>query len=340
MSAETTRRALAWAHGCLSVQSAGGMLGPVLFLLPDGRQVSPLHVAPWGNDPERETLPEILMELRGEWPCVPFGSDAERLLPEGWSATGESFAGADVPHGQSSNVHWDWGACDDRQITMECHYPENHPIRLLRRRIVPDPNAAAVDLTLEIEARRPCRLPIGLHPTFRLPNRPGSVVIEPGAYDQVWSFPGDVEPGAALFSPDRQWPSLSKVETRDGATIDASRVPLAEDTEDLLQLKGIDGSLALHYRDEGFRARLAWQKEHFPSLLLWFSNRGRKAYPWNGRHVALGVEPIASAFDLGPAVSTADNPIAASGVATAIAFEPGQTFTTRYRLSVEAAPIG
>ncbi|MGE6781766.1 hypothetical protein ACQKGL_04525 [Ensifer adhaerens] len=340
MSVQTTRRALAWAHGCLSVQSSGGMLGPVLFLLPDGRQVSPLHVAPWGNDPGRETLPAILRELRGEWPCVPFGSDADRSLPDGWSATGESFEGAGVPHGHSSNVYWAWGACDDRQITMECRYPENHPIRLLRRRILPDPQAAAIDLTLEIEPRRSCRLPIGLHPTFRLSTRPGSVAIEPGAYDRVWSFPGDVEPGAALFAPDRQWPSLRKVEARDGLTIDASQVPLVEETEDLLQLSGIDGTLALHYRDEGFRARLSWQKEHFPSLLLWYSNRGRKAYPWNGRHVALGVEPIASAFDLGPAVSTGDNPIAASGVATAIAFEPGQTFTTRYRLSVEAAPIG
>jgi hypothetical protein len=340
VSAETTRRALAWAHGCLSVQSLGGMLGPVLFLLPDGRQVSPLQVAPWGNDPERETLPEILKELRGEWPCVPFGSDASRTLPAGWSVDGESFDGAGVPHGHSSNVHWAWGACDDRQIAMECHYPENHPIRLLRRQIVPDPNAPSIDITLEIEARRPCRLPIGLHPTFRLPSRPGSVTIEPGAHDRVWSFPADVEPGAALFSPDRQWLSLGKVETRKGVMLDASQVPLVEETEDLLQLSGIDGSLALHYRDEGFRARLTWQNEHFPSLLLWYSNRGRKAYPWNGRHVALGVEPIASAFDLGPAVSTGDSPIAGSGVATAIAFEPDQTFTTRYRLSVEAAPIG
>ncbi|OCP00551.1 MULTISPECIES: hypothetical protein [unclassified Ensifer] len=340
MRAETTRRALAWAHGCLSVQSLGGMLGPVLFLLPDGRQVSPLHVAPWGNDAKRETLPETLQELRGEWPCVPFGSDADRSLPAGWSATGESFEGASVPHGQGSNAHWTWGDCDDRRITMQCHYPEEHPIRLLRRRIVPDPHAAAVDITLEIEARRPCRLPIGLHPTFRLPPRPGAVTIEPGRYGQVWSFPGDVEPGAALFTPDRQWPSLGEVDTRNGTTVDATQVPLAQETEDLLQLSGIDGSVALHYRDEGFRARLSWQKEHFPSLLLWFSNRGRKAYPWNGRHVALGVEPIASAFDLGPAVSAANNPVAASGVATAIAFKPDQTFTTRYRLSVEAAPIG
>ncbi|MCZ7483143.1 hypothetical protein [Rhizobium rhizogenes] len=337
MSGMTTRRALAWAHGCVAVQSLGGMLGPVLFLLPDGRQVSPLHVAPWGNEAEREKLPEILQELRGEWPCVPFGSDAGRKLPPGWSATGESFDGAGVPHGYSSNVHWTWNNCDERQIAMECRYPDLHPIRLLRRRIIPDQSAAAIDIILEIEVRHPCRLPIGLHPTFRLSPRPGSVIIEPGACDQVWSFPGDVEPGAALFAPHRQWPSLGTVETRGGSTVDAAKVPLAENTEDLLQLSGIDGRLALHYRDEGFRARLTWQKEHFPSLLLWYSNHGRKAYPWNGRHLALGVEPVASAFDLGPAVSNAANPLASSGIATAIAFEPDRTFTTRYRLAVEAA---
>ncbi len=337
MMATTTRKALAWAHGCLSVQSLGGMLGPVLFLLPDGRQVSPLHVAHWGNDPQRGALPEILQELRGEWPCVPFGGDADRALAAGWTAAGESFKGATVPHGHGSNVHWDWSVCDDRELNLECRYPEGHPIRLLRRRIVPDPTAAAIDIILEIEARRMCRLPIGLHPTFRLPLRSGAVTIEPGEYDRVWSFPGDLEPGVAQFTAARQWPSLGRVETRDGTTIDATKVPLVAEVEDLLQLTGINGKVALHYRDEGFRARLEWQKEHFPSLLLWYSNRGRKAYPWDGRHVALGVEPIASAFDLGPAISSASNPLEQAGVATALSFDPDQIFTSRYRLSVEAA---
>lgn len=340
MNAATTRKALAWAHGCLSVQSLGGMLGPVLFLLPDGRQVSPLHVAPWGNDPQRGTLPEILQELRGEWPCVPFGSDAGRTLPEGWSATGESFEGAEVPHGHGSNVHWQWGDWNDQGISLICHYPENHPVRLLRRRIVPDPQAPAVDIALDIEVRRACRLPIGLHPTFRLPARPGALRIEPGAYKRVHSFPGDVEPSAAFFKPDSHWSSLAEVEARSGAAVDAAQVPLTEDTEDLLQLAGIDGTVALHYADEGFRARLSWQKEHFPSLLLWYSNRGRKAYPWNGRHLALGVEPVASAFDLGPMVSTADNPLSREAIGTSVAFEPSTTFTTRYRLAVEPAPTG
>ncbi len=44
----------------------------------------------------------------------------------------------------------------------------------------------------------------------------------------------------------------------------------------------------------------------FPSCLLWLSNRGRTAYPWNGRHLAIGIEPVCAPFDLG--VQHANNP--------------------------------
>ena len=87
---------------------------------------------------------------------------------------------------------------------------------------------------------------------------------------------------------------------------------------------------------EGDRAKLSWNQEHFPSLLLWMSNRGRKAAPWSSRHVALGMEPICSPFGLGPASARADNPIAKSGTPTARDFKAGEVFTTRYRIEAEA----
>lgn len=74
-------RGLSWAHGILTVQRLGAMLAPVTFLLADGRQASPMHIAPWSSDPEAETLPGILRKLRGEWPCVPFGYS---VPAEGW----------------------------------------------------------------------------------------------------------------------------------------------------------------------------------------------------------------------------------------------------------------
>ena len=113
---------------------------------------------------------------------------------------------------------------------------------------------------------------------------------------------------------------------RAGGLVDASRLPLAADTEELLQIEGLDGTAALANRADGYRVRLSWQKEHFPSLLLWYSNRGRKAAPWNGRHVAIGIEPICSPFGLGPATALADNPIARSGIPTALEFLPERPF--------------
>lgn len=61
--------------------------------------------------------------------------------------------------------------------------------------------------------------------------------------------------------------------------------------------------------------------------------------PWNGRHLALGLEPICSAFDLGQQVSAAENPISKRGVPTARSFRAGEQFVTRYRIEVEPAEI-
>ena len=331
------RRALAWDHGVLSVQTLGGMLGPVLFLLPDGRQVSPLQVVPWGNDPDRGDLPGVLRELRGDWACVPFGFDGPRDLSPGWEPRGRGFAGSDLAHGVGSNVDWQVTTQTPTEIVLDCPYPEGHPIERLRRRIAPDPAAPAVDVTLEIHARHACRLPIGLHPTFRLTPRPGSVAVELGAHRSLHTFPGDLEPGAALLAKDRTFSTLAEAPLREGGAVDLSALPLDRAFEDIVQVAGLDGQVALHYRDEGFRARLIWNAADFPSALLWLSNRGRTHRPWSGRHLAMAIEPVASAFDLGPAICSGDNPLSAQGIVTAQDLTPAKPFVTRYRLEVEPA---
>ena len=209
-------------------------------------------------------------------------------------------------------------------------------MKRLVRTITPDPNAPAVDIELRIEIKR--RLPPSARPASDLPppGEAGAARIEPAAFAEGRTYPGTVEPSAPLFAIDRAFSSLNAVPGRDGGSIDASRLPFADDTEELLQLNGIDGSVALANEAEGYRVRLTWQKEHFPSLLLWISNRGRKMAPWNGRHLALGMEPICSPFGLGPAVARADNPMAKAGTPTARDFAAGEVFTTRYRIEAEA----
>jgi len=328
-------QSLAWAHGVVTVEALGGMIGPTAFVLPDGRQVSPLHIAPWASEPPVPGLPGILHRLRGEWPCVPFGSDAPRALPAGWHNDGATFAGADVPHGHASNVDWQFAAPNPQSIDLICNYPETHPIRALHRTIRPDPQAAALDITLTVQARRPCHLPIGLHPTLRLPVS-GTAELVPPAFRQGRVFPLAVEPSSRL-TPDACFSSLDAVPAQAGE-VSLTRLPLDGNSEELVQLCGVTGDFLLRHRAAGYQVRLTWNANHFPSVLLWVSNRGRDYAPWNSRHLALGIEPVCSAFDLGPAVSNAANPIAAAGVATAMAFDPDHPFTTTYRIAVE--PMG
>jgi len=336
-------RTVDWAHGSVTVQSLGGMLGPVVFRV-EGREVQPMYAAPWVDSPEAEGMTGIMKGLRGEWPCVPFGMEGPKPgVVAAWAGLDGRETGlpADAgPHGESSNLEWTFTEGAAGEIAMVCVYPAAHPIERVERVVRPDPAGPAVDLTLRVFARRDCRLPIGLHPTFRLPEEDGMAVLEPGPYREIRSFPATVAPGATLFAPDQVFQSLTEVPGVDGGTVDVSRMPRPEGFEELLQIVGASGQFALWNRAEGYRVHLTWDAAHYPSQLLWMSNRGRKEAPWSGRHLALGTEPICAAFDLGTAISAGVNPITRSGVATAHVFRAGEPFETRYRISVSAAKLG
>jgi hypothetical protein len=95
------RWTLMWEHGEATVQWLGGMLGPIRLDLGEGRSVSPLHVAPWDA---AARWPGIVRALRGEWPCLPFGTvHAPNGMPEGY---GSRRASDDWNHGYGSNNLW------------------------------------------------------------------------------------------------------------------------------------------------------------------------------------------------------------------------------------------
>lgn len=331
-------KSLAWQHGVVSVEALGGMIGPSLFVLPDGRQIAPFQVAPWANETVQGELPGMLQRLRGEWPCVPFGSDADRPATDGWAASHAATTVDPFPHGFASNNEWQFASGDAQTISLSIQYPTEHPVRSLRRRVTPDPAAAALDFELEIDIRSDCMLPIGLHPCFRLPTITGAMRIEVDSDITGMTFPAQVDASSifqhgALLRPWHDVPLL------DGSRLDARSAPLSQATEELVQLLDMTGKASLWNTVEGYRVNLRWNSDHFPSALLWFSNRGRQSAPWNGRHLALGLEPICSAFDLGQQISAADNPISRGGTPTARRFTAGERFVTRYRIAVEPADI-
>jgi hypothetical protein len=330
-----TVRRLAWAHGDLAVQSLGAMLGPVVFRLPDGRRASPLHVAPWVDEAGVDTLPGILRRLRGEWPCIPFGVERDLDLSGDWAGLSRPAPAASrPPHGLASNVDWTFADDDGVTVRLTLDLAPDCPVARLERQIAPDLHSTAVTITLTVHVRHDVTLPIGLHPVLRVPD--SGVAIGVAGEDGGITFPGFVEPEVSRLAHGARFETLSAVPTADGGQLDLSRLPLAMATEELVQILGAGGRATVTYPGEGFTAELTWQAEHFPDLVLWVSNRGRTAFPWSGRHQALGVEPVCAAFDLGTAVSAGTNPLSRTGRTTARTFRAGEVFTTVYRLAVRA----
>lgn len=324
---------LEWAYGSAEVQALGGMLGPLHFRLDAERDLQVMHVAPWAGTTDSLALPGILRRLRGEWPCVPFGrTDLPPDLPPGWQALDPD----DIwPHGYSANHRWTCEHASSERVCLAIDYPDDSPITRIERHVQVAVDAPALDMTLVIRPRRGLRLPIGLHPTFRLPQPSGRVRIELGRHDGIFSYPSRSAGAITRLHPDCRSERLDAM-CAAGGPLDLSHLPLADDAEELLQIRALRTApdaapFSLHYLDYDAHVGLWWDNTQFPDLMLWLSNRGRPEFPWQGRHLALGAEPLNSVFDLGRvARPPAGHPLADR---LGITLQAGQAWSTRYRIA-------
>ena len=326
-TAADASRTLTWSHGRATLQRLGAMLAPVVFRAPGRADFAPMQVAPWADEPGGEALPGILQRLRGEWPCVPFGrTDLPRSLPAGWQAKDPGDAWG---HGFGSHQAWQWLPADDRfNLGLTITYPGGQAVHRLTRWVHAVPDAPALRISLQIEVHEPCVLPIALHPTVRLDA--GRVELKVEHAGPGLSYPVPAEEGISRLRQDAVFASLRAVPLNDGDVLDLSRYPLPFDTEELLQLQGVSAPVELHYVDQRWTLQLDWDRSLLPDMMLWVSHRGRTAAPWNGRHWALGLEPVNGAFDLSRVAVPPSSHAAARHAG--IALHPGRPLALHYGL--------
>jgi len=324
---------LEWPHGRLSALSTGAMVASLEFVLPSGRPFRPFARAPWVEAGERDTgLAPHLQVLGAEFACVPFGvgGPLAEIAPE-WRAL-DVAAVNDPPHGPAANAEWALEAETATALRFGLDYPEGHPVRRLTRSIAVDPAAAAVDFSLTIAARRAGRISVGLHPILTLAMPDESLAIT-ADFDFGLTYPAAVPGGAMLTAIGRTFDRLAAVPAAGGGTVDLSRLPKPRPAEDVVQLCGMRGPVEIAFRDARARLAVDWDRVLLPSCQLWIGDRALTSPPWNGGYRGLGIEPNAAAFDLADAVSSADNPISARGVATTVALDPDRPVEIRYRLA-------
>ena len=270
---------LCWSHGRATVFSDGAMLHRLVFD-GDGDAFSPLAEAPWQAQylaAPHDEWPRHLQVLGGEWACVPFGSTHHDPAHHGY--------GTDHP--------WQVVTQASDHITLGLDYPLDHAIKRLERSISGVDGQAAVDLSLTITPRRTGLMPIGLHPIFRLTD---DLRILPPKIDHGMTFPKVFEEGASQLRPNARFQQDGLVATDDGDT-NVFSAPSALN-EDLVQLVHTDGEMVLVYGQENMAVHLTWDAQALPHCLLWISNKGRGAAPWQHQFQGLGVEPINSYFDI------------------------------------------
>jgi len=327
---------LSWDHGSAEVQALGGMLGPVSLRLDDERELDLMHVAPWAGTTGAAGLPGVLRRLRGEWPCVPFGrADTPTDLPPGWRTRASDDAWM---HGYAANQRWTCIEASPLRVHLAIDYPADNAIARIERVIAADPNAPALDISLSIWVRRPARVPVGLHPTFRIPPAPGRVRVALGTHAGIHSYPTGAPGAVSRLLPDTRSATLSALAGIDGP-LDLSHLPLSMPAEELMQVRAIRGSdgaggqppFALHYLDYDASVGMWWDTEQLPDLMLWISNGGRINYPWMSRHLAVGAEPLNSLFDLGRVAQAPDGHPLADRLG--LTLHPDQPWHTRYRIA-------
>lgn len=315
---------LSWSHGEAVVLSTAAMLAECRFDLPRGA-FRPFARAPWMGTVDDPGIIGHLRELGGDFVCVPFGGGGpEPVGPPEWAGLM-----TDPPlrpiHGPAGDAEWQRVSATASAVTLALDYPEEHPVRRLERSVRGVDGSPALAFELVIHPRRSGPISVGLHPILRLPERPGALELH-----AEFGF-GLVHPRSVLPGRPQEFARLDAV-TVAGQSYDLSHVPIALPGLNV-QLCAMKGPLRAVFLDEGMGVDLDWDRTILPSLQIWHTDRGIDGPPWHGRYRGLGVEPVASAFDLNTALSVRPNPISRRGVATFVALRDGVPLTVRHGVS-------
>ncbi|MFB9978074.1 hypothetical protein ACFSQQ_33405 [Mesorhizobium kowhaii] len=289
----------------------------------DGRQLRPLHRAPWIDEP-RETLPKDLPEgtvrLSGDFLCAPFSrSDVEDAPLHGWPAN----SAWDVAESAATNDSWRavfrlrhrvMGATVDKILTLR----DDHPF-LYQEHVFSGGHGA---------------ISVAHHPMTAMTGG-GRLAFSPKRFAATLDDPLEPDPARGRFMlayPARS-ADLSHFPAAGGGTLDLTEYRMGDRREDFVTLVEADhdgpGWTALARQAEGDLVLVLKNPAELPITMLWLSNGGRDYAPWSGRHRGvLGIED--GRASVGHAASIGDNWLKREGVATAFALGEAHRFSFRH----------
>lgn len=312
----------------LYITARGGQMAPVVFHLPGG-DVSPYALAPWEPAEFPEILP-LLSVLRGDFLCFPFGGQADG-----------------PPHGETANCEWTKVDSDSRSLKFRMETTDTGATVV--KTIATREGQHAVYFTYEISGADG-DFSYGNHPIIDfsgLPDGAGRVTTSEFHWASV--FPGTFSDPAAgetqALEEGAVFTDLREVKLAAGGTTDLTRYPNRAGNEDLVMMAHVAATEELPFAwSAAVLGHYVWfslkNPADFPGTILWISNAGRTAPPWNGRHAGrMGIEDVCSYFADGLDKSRLDL-LEKHGVATTRNFRKDEAVTLRNIHAVAAVQEG
>ncbi len=328
----------------LAITKQGGHMAPVVFGAANEQQIRPYYVSPWQEEDRSDMPAEVLVPLRGDFFCLPFGGNAQPYQNQNHPV-----------HGETATAEWTF--VDSEEVESG----------ISRLRLVLDTRVRKGRVTKEITLRdrhpviyqRHCvegfvgPSPVGHHAILEMPDEEGTFVISTSPFRLGMTNPGVFGDPAAgeyqMLAEGKSFCDLREIPTlfRDPAVVDCSRLPLRRGFTDLFAVVADAESLAgkpAWTAAVNTSENWAWfslrDPRKLPMTAFWLENHGRHSFPWNGRNQCLGVEDICGYFAEGIAASARANLLTEQGIATAIDCTEDSPLDIRSIQAAVPVPVG
>lgn len=321
----------------LAITQLGGQMAPVTFYRNTKSPVQPYYISPWQQEGLKIDDP-VLVPLRGDFFCAPFGANDEPWRGEQHRC-----------HGEPAAAKW-------RFVRQERDGKKTSLTLAMRTKTRPgkvSKTLSLIDGQNVVYSRHVLEgytgaMPMGHHATLQPRDVEGSLRVTSSAFSlgMTCNEPiGDPAAGSyQSFAVGKRFRDLREVPQlfKDVAPADCTMFPARRGYTDILGLykKPSDAPAWTAAVDAG--AGYLWfslkDAAVLPATLLWISNRGRHMEPWAGRNLCLGVEEVCGNFAMGLAKSVGANAIRKAGFATTIKLSPKAPTAIHYIQGVVRAP--
>ncbi|MDD4869449.1 MAG: hypothetical protein PHR77_02720 [Kiritimatiellae bacterium] len=325
----------------MAVTMRGAHMAPVVFDCKSKQPIQPYYISPWQGGGLSLTC-RVLVPLRGDFFCLPFGGNATPFK-------GENHP----PHGEVSGSLWtlfDSGRKDGlTTLTLDCE-TSVRPGRVTQQfSLVDDHNVVYNTTTIDGFMGK---TPMGHHAILAMPKNERSVLISMSPFKfgmtcpHPFSQPANREYQALAFGAEVS--DLSKVPTifNDPAITDCSSYPARLGYADMIGLFDDPASSGTPSWAVAVNTAENWlwyslkNPAEMPARLIWMENHGRHGSPWDGRNCCMALEDGCLYFDAGVAESSAPNIISKRGIPTCHDLKAGVPFSVRYIQGVARVPSG